>query len=386
MMKFFGLNIIFFLLFIAGSVDGQQNSDKVQEHLKIEHADSLVNISTQDKEIIELWGNVRMVQGDAYLQCDSSRWWKIEDKAILLGNVKIYDGKRTLYADRVDYDGKTRSEMASGHVVLQTKNRNLNADELTYSQEHEIASAKGNIRIHDFIENAVLKGHSGYYNRITDFSKIEIDPILVMVDSVSNDTLTIRGLHLEAWGENERFMATDSVLIEKNDMKAVCQKANYSADTEILKLDGFPIVWQNNQEMKGDTILIQLEGVNFSGGEIIGKGEIISIDSTGKDILKGQHIDIIASNDTIRQMILSDQASSIYHVKDQESGEEGVNSVSGDRIIIFFTQGELERVKVTSQPGQSSGIYKPDLSINSTGKMEKTVTSEKRKANVDRRP
>jgi len=232
----------------------------------------------------------------------------------------------------------------------------------------------------------VLQGHSGYYNRITDYSKIEIDPILIMVDSVSHDTLTIKGHQLEAWGGDERFIATDNVLIIKNNMKAICQKANYSADTELLKLEGFPIVWQNNQEMKGNTILIQLEGVNFSGGEILGKGEIITIDSTREDILRGQHIEIIASNDTVRQLIVSDQASSIYHVKDQESGEEGINSVSGDQILIFFIQGELERVKVTSQPGQSNGIYKPDLNTTGTEKNDRSGLVEKGKKKIARCP
>jgi lipopolysaccharide export system protein LptA len=341
---------------------GQTINTDSWDHIRIEHADSLVTISTESKEVIELWGNVRMVQGDAYLYCDSSKWWKIEDHALLLGNVEIYDGKRTLNADRVDYEGKSHIEKASGRVILRTNNRELYADELIYFQENEIARAEGNIRIHDFIENATLRGHRGYYDRISDYTKIEVNPVLIMVDSVSNDTMTVKGLLLEAWGANQRFVATDSVQIKKKDMKAICGRAEYSLNLKTLELNGSPIVWQHDHRMKGDTILVRLKGVKFEGGHINGKGEIVTIDSTKEDILKGQIIEITASSDTIRKVTVMKQASSIYHIMDQDSGEEGVNSISGDHIVIDFEKGKINRVKVTSEPGQSSGVYKPDFS------------------------
>lgn len=337
-----------------------RDRDKLnQDRVRIENADSMVNISKNDVEIFELWGNVRMIQGEAFLNCHHARFWKTIDRVLLTGQVKIYDGKRTLFADRVDYSGTEKIEKAKGHVLLQTKNKELYADELIYDQKREFASAKGHIRIVDLIENAELLGHVGSYDRISDYSKIEVDPILVMIDSLSGDTLTVRGLVMEAWGQTQRFLATDSVMIEKKELKAICRKALYDSQAEKLYLRLSPVVWQNEQRMSGDSIDIQLNGVDFGGGVIRGRAEVLTVDSTREDRLKGQIIELIASQDTMRKIIVSAQASSLYHIKDQETGEEGINSVEGDRIEMTFEQGELERIKVTSLPGQSSGIYKP---------------------------
>jgi lipopolysaccharide export system protein LptA len=355
--------IIFIFIGFSGALISQSyagiNEVLNQDRVRIENADSMVNIVKENNEIVELWGNVRMIQGEAFLNCDSARWWRTADRVLLMGLVNIYDGKRTLEADRVDYSGTDRIEKARGNVILKTKNKEFYSDELTYSQEDEFASAMGHIRIVDLLENVILQGQIGSYDRISDYSRIEENAVLVMIDSVSNDTMTVKGLTMEAWGEDQRFLTTGSVLIEKRDMRAICQRALYDSGCEKLFLRESPVVWQKEQRMSGDSIDVQLEGVNFSGGLIQGRGEVLSIDSTKEDLLKGQIIEMIASGDTLRKIIVSHQASSIYHIIDQETGEEGVNSVNGDKIVMDFKKGELARVKVTSLPGQSSGIYKP---------------------------
>ena len=128
--------------------------------------------------------------------------------------------------------------------------------------------------------------------------------------------------------------------------------------------------------MTGDSIDIQLNGVDFGGGVIRGRAEVLTVDSTREDRLRGQTIELIASQDTMRKIIVSVQASSLYHIKDQETGEEGINSVEGDRIEMTFEQGELERIKVTSLPGQSSGIYKPGDKKKMSSSREKSDNKE----------
>lgn len=354
-------NFILLPLIIASmnNAIGQDRSLKTRESLQLVHADSLEMRLQGNEEILTLYGDVKMVQGEAFLNCQNATWWKQRERMLLLEDVHIYDGKRDLRADRVEYDGKMKIERAQGHVGLEFKDRSLKADQMTYMQESEEIFAKGNIRFLDWVEQTILKGDECYYNRTTDYGWIKGHSQIVKLDSASTDSMMVMGLKIEAWGEEQVFAVTDSVILKKGSLKAQCKYARYQSKGETLQLEQAPVLWHQNHEMKGDTITLKLQNLHFQGGTIRRHAQIISRDSTAVNELKGSLITVEAEKDTIRTIHVSGQASSIYHISDEESKEEGINTVTGDRIVIHFKGDEINRVSVGSEPGQSKGTYKP---------------------------
>jgi len=356
--------VTLFLLVVAESCALSQDTDlKPRERLRlVDEADSLVINTIGGQDIWEIWGHVHLAQGDAQLLCDRASWWQNDDRVILKGNVMIYDGKRTLLADRVDYDGKTRMERSSGNVSLQSGEKKLVARRLNYSRDKELASAYGDITITDLVERASIKGYEAIFDRALDYGMIQGNPQLTMEDTTSGENMVVHGVKIEAWGEDQRVVVTDSVRIEKGELRAVCQMAEYRANDDLLVLERTPTVWHRDQEMIGNRIDIQLDDLQFRGGVIQGEAEIISRDSTYEDLLKGQRITVEVDQDTIRKVVVDGQASSFYHIFEEgenERIEQGVNSVTGDRIILTFEGGRLERVKVESDPGQCMGTFTP---------------------------
>ena len=356
--------VTIFLLVVAESCAlAQDTDDRSQERLRlVDEADSLVINTIGGQDIWEIWGHVHLAQGEAQLLCDHASWWQNDDRVVLRGNVMIYDGKRTLWADRVDYDGKARTERASGHVSLQSGEKKLVARRLHYFQEEEFASAYGDITITDLVERASIKGYEAIFDRVKDYGMITGNPQLTMEDTTSGENMVVHGIKIEAWEEDRRVVVTDSVRIEKGDLIAVCQRAEYRPDDDLLILEKTPMVWHRDQEMVGNRIDIQLDDLQFRGGIIQGDAEIISRDSTYQDILKGQRITVEVDQDTIRKVVVDGQASSLYHIfeeGDDERVEQGVNSVTGDRIILTFAGDQLVRVIVESDPGQCMGTFTP---------------------------
>ena len=333
-----------------------------EERLRLVHADSLVSVSRNGEEIAELMGHVQLVQGTAYLRCQNARLWQNENRAILSGDVTIHDGKRTLWSDRVYYDGKSRTEEAVGRVILQSGQRRITARRLNYSQEQQQARAHGDVVISDLVEMTTLEGDSAFYDRSLDYGFVEGTSRLAKKDSVSEEQMIVQGLKIEAWGEDQRVVVTDSVRIEKGDLNASCRQAEYRTEEDVLILQEMPVVWHRDQHMRGDRIDILLDELDFKGGLIQGNAEIISKDSTYEDVLKGRQITVEASRDTIRKVVIEGQASSVYHVFDEEREdrqEQGINTVTGDRLILTFDRDRLDRVNVESTPAQSTGTYRP---------------------------
>ena len=354
----------------------QAVEERSRERLRLVHADNFVGSVVDGKRVQEFLGRVRLVQGEAKIYCNRARWWEKDDKALLSGRVMIYDGKRTLRADSVRYDGKSKVETAWGSVSLVTGSRKLTADRIKYEQEQEVAFAEGNVVLSHFKEKITLEGERVVYDRGLDYGIAEGQPQLVKVDSSSGEKMVVDGLKIESWGGEQRVLVSDSVRLEKDDWKAVCQSAEYHSEKDLLFLEKRPIVWYRDQEMRGDTIDIRLKEVQFREGIIRGNAQIVSRDSTFEDVLKGQQITIevyYTSEDTIQTVIVEGQASSLYHIFNEEEREQGVNSVTGDRIVLTFIGDHLERVKVESDPGQSTGIFTPKEKEVHVGAEEKKL-------------
>jgi len=353
------LFVLFYLSVSGTALFSKPVESSPVEHLKLVHADSLVIVSIKGRDIHELWGNVQLVQGEAFLSCEMAKWWQDEDRLFLLGRVTIYDGKRTLKADRVHYDGRTRIEKASGHVLLESGRRKLKAQSLIYFQKKDKAFASGDVVMSDLIEKVTLLGKKALYDRRLDYGLIEGYPRLVKMDTTSGKMMIVKGLKIEAWGGDQKAVVSDSVQIKKGDMKAFCQRAEYRSRENLLILKIEPVVWQQGREMLADGIDIQLKGLKFSHAVLVGKAEIVSEEDSVKDVLNGEKITVAASDDTVRKVVVEEQASSLYHVFDESRKEQGTNSVTGDIIVLTFDGNRLKEVKVRSNPGQCTGVYTP---------------------------
>ena len=338
-----------------------------QERLKLVSADSLVSETVDHQDIWTLWGHVRLTQEEAFIECGWARWWEKEDRALLRDHVMIFDGKRTLKADQVDYRGQERIESASGHVSLESGQRLLTAEFIDYNQNQERAYAKEDVVITDLVEKVTLKGNRAEYDRQLDYSFVEGSPQLIGVDSTSKEEIVVTGFKMEAWGKEQRVLVSDSVQIQKGDLNAICQNADYRSNADLLMMTGVPILYYQKQEMRGDTIHVQFDDFRFQGGTIQGNAEIVSLDSLFKDVLKGERMTIVATDDTIRSVVVEDQASSVYHVFDEQERYQGMNSVTGDRIILTLSDGNIEKIYVESNPGQCTGTYTPEKSDTTIG-------------------
>jgi hypothetical protein len=222
-----------------------------------------------------------------------------------------------------------------------------------------LASAFGRISLHDDKENAILYGEKGFYNRQLSYGKVLGNPRLVKTDTVSCEQMEVHGRIMEIWDDESRVIVTDSVRIIKGEMKAFCSRAEYRYDQDWVILEDLPILWYQDQEMKGERITIQLKETRFEGGVIEGKAMIVSHDSTFQDHLQGNQITVIAEEDTVRRVIVDGQAISHYHVIDEEEGQQGVNRITGDQIILVFDGDKLDQVTVLSNPGVCEGVFTP---------------------------
>ena len=330
------------------------------ERIRLVFADRMESATEGTAVIRKLIGNVRLAQGPAYMDCDEAVLSGGEERARLKRHVKIFDGKRTLWADQVDYDGRKKVEEALGHAIIKSGAKTITADRIEYRQDTEEVFALGHVAVRDSIERLLLESDSAYYSRRSDYTRVKGNPRAVKFDtSAAKKDWHLTGLRMETWGKDKRALITDSASIEQTDMKATGRIAEYWSGRNLLILRSSPKVIQFERQITGDSMAIRLKDMRFQGGQVFGKARIVSSDSMGQDELKGSRITIEARGDTLDRVTVEEQAESFMRLEDEGAAEQGVNTATGDRIVLEFDGGKLKCVDVTSRPGLSTGKYAP---------------------------
>ena len=342
----------------ASFLFGQTAQDTLPERprLMMRHADHFEMTGEGRNEIYRARGNVEFVQGKAHFRCSSVEYGRLTEFAVFQGPVEIYDGTRTLNADRVHYSGVTRIEEAFGNVTLRSGNNVLNAEYVRYSQPQRTAVAETDVVIKDLVEHVTLSGGEAFYDIDAQYGSVANNPRMVRTDSLGSDSIVVTGRFMEAWQDSGLVSVCDSVEARTDDLRAACSQLRFLSDQDSIFLQGEPVVWQEDQRMDGDTITILLDEMTVKKGWIIGRARIVSTDTARADMMSGRAIIFTAETDSLKKVLVSGQATSVYYV---DEDEKGINTFSGDSISLTFHGKKLQRLIVESSPGKSSGRFIP---------------------------
>lgn len=137
-------------------------------------------------------------------------------------------------------------------------------------------------------------------------------------------------------------------------------------DTIILQDDA--IVWRGTQQLSGRKVTLHFSKSKTSGKEEIdrllaeGKARYGALDTLtlappAYNQLSGREMDVrIGEGSRIEDIRVTGEAESLYHVYDEGQQPTGIHYSSGHRIRMYFTEGRLQRIKVT---GNAEGAEYP---------------------------
>lgn len=165
---------------------------------------------------------------------------------------------------------------------------------------------------------------------------------------------TVKGTKVAAINEkdstNRYFEAYRNVRIFNDSLQAVCDSMFYSFRDSVFRLYDDPVVWSQQSQITGDTILLYTKNKKadkvqaFQNGFMINKIEKDVYNQVKSSRLDGWFID--GNIDSVRALGF---AECIYYIQDDDSAYTGVNESKSDIIDIYFKNKELERVVFRSE-------------------------------------
>ncbi len=241
---------------------------------------AIQNVTTN---VIEAYGNVRLIQGDTIsVRGDTMYYYGNTRQANLRGHVVMNDRKMTLTTAQLDYDmlsgiahypvpGRivdkeniltsregyydTRSKLFTfrQNVRLVNPKGTLTADSLLYNSLNRIATFQGPTRITN--KDGVLTSIEGQYNTTTGISNfqrratVETPKYRLTGDSLYYDNLTELGI------------AKGNVIMVAKDRKAIIlgDHVRYNGKAGITRVTGHPVAKSLANETTKDTLFLRAD-------------------------------------------------------------------------------------------------------------------------------
>ena len=283
-------------------------------------------------------GPTTIFMDSSEVRCIKGIYYTDEEFIQLWNGAYLIDSTRTLYADSLIYDQITGVGEGFCNVNLfdSTDNAQFLADYLWKSEANDTIILKKNA--------AIIQ-----YNKS--------DTLLLMADSIYN--------YQNSSSDLSTSIALNNVGIINGDLSARCDSAFFSESDSIIKLHKNPIMWSQETQMTGDSILADYYNKEFHKIKLYDNAFICSEkDTSHYDQIKGKFMTAWVDSSRIQKVHIELSAQSNYYTSEDQKDTldmtvqviTGMNAIECNEIFIHFINSKIENVVFVDQP---TAIYYP---------------------------
>lgn len=144
---------------------------------------------------------------------------------------------------------------------------------------------------------------------------------------------------------NRYFEAYRNVRIFSDSLQSVCDSLFYSLTDSVFRLYKDPVVWSQNSQITGDTILMFTKNKKADKVEAFENGFMVNkVEDNVFNQIKSSRMDGWFTDGAIDSVRAKAYAECIYYIQDDDSAYTGVNQSQSDIIDIYFLKKELDKV------------------------------------------
>ncbi len=315
-------------------------------------------------KIAEFKYNVVGVNSNSTIESDTLTYSTETKIATILGPTYIHHSDSTIiYSELGWYNSETdQSQLLKESLINHGNGKSLAGDTIFYDKAIGVGEAFQNVILKDSLNKINLYGHYGYYKEDGEIGIITDSAM--MVEFSQQDTTYIHGDTLYSYAvdnEEKMTLAYRNVRLFNNEFQGVCDSLTFCSTDSILHLMQMPIVWNENQQITGDTIHIYPKDSTVDHMHVVNNAMMIQEEDTiHYNQISGKEIIVYIVNEKLNHVDISGNVESIFFPNDQ--GELiGMNTIKSSYMTVYFQEGELERFVVFPSP---TAIMYPMSQIN----------------------
>ncbi len=273
--------------------------------------------------------------------------------ATILGPTHIHHSdSTTIYSELGWYNSENdQSQLLKKSLINHGKGKSLAGDTIFYDKLQGIGEAFQNVILKDSLNKISLCGNYGYYKEEGEIGIITDSAM--MIEYSQKDTTYIHGdtLYSYAQSEDEKMtLAFHNVRLFNNEFQGVCDSLTFFSGDSILHMMQMPIIWNENQQITGDTIHLYPKNGTVNRMHVVNNAMMIQEEDTiHYNQVSGKEIIAYIQKEELHHVDISGNVESIFYPNDQ-GDLIGLNTIKSSYMTVFFKDGKLERFNVYPSP------------------------------------
>ncbi len=301
---------------------------------------------------------VKMTNPKGTLTSDTLKYYTDTSIADIVGNSHVvYKNETDVYSQKGWYDTKKERMMLLKRSLIEHKNgKTLIGDTIFYDKKNRFGEAFSKVELSDIEQKTTLYGNYISYNEVSetglatdsalfvDWSEKEkklylsADTLRTLLDSIPTDSI---GFDMLKAHKNVRFY--------RKDLQGVCDTLTYTTRDSVIKMRSIPIIWSQNNQLRGKQINAFIKENSVSKVEIKKTAIAIQKDTLNYyNQLAGKEIIAYIDSSKLKQVHINGNVETIYFPKDDKTKKIiGVNKTLSSFAKIYIKKQKLDKIVLT---------------------------------------
>ena len=305
--------------------------------------------------------DVKLVNPKFTLTSDTLRYSTATKIANILGPSDIVSDANHIYSELGFYNTQIGQAELLDRSVLTNEGKRLTGDSLFYDRVKGYGEAFDNVIMTDTVNKNMLTGDYCYYNELTKYAFATKKA--VAVDYSQGDSLF---MHADTLQMYTYYLNTDSMFREtrayhkvrmyRTDVLGVCDSLVFSSKDSCLTMYYDPILWNNNQQLLGEKIMIYMNDSTIDWAHIQNQAlSVEQLDSTSYNQVTGKEMKAWFQGGEMRKVDVIGSVRLVYYPMESDSTLIGMN-VSETSLLNMFLENRKMK-KMIMSPKSNGTLY-----------------------------
>jgi lipopolysaccharide export system protein LptA len=268
----------------------------------------------------------------------------------------LISNENNIFTNSGWYDTQNNFSQLIDSVQLINNDQELTADSVYYDKNIGFGIAQSNVTLIDTTRNFIVKGEYGEYWENGGLSWITDNALLIMIDKENADSLYLHADTLKMYFDSvqnpQLMLAYFHVKFFSKDLQGVCDSLSYNVEDSLGYMYYNPVVWNDKNQMFGDTIKFSVLDSVTSILELIKDAFVISdvYDEEEFNQVKGKNILGFIRDKELKQVDAINNVELVYYVMDEDTLLIGINRMETTEMKMFLENNEIEELRFYDYP------------------------------------
>lgn len=310
--------------------------------------------------------DVKLVNPKFTLTSDTLRYNTATKVANIVGPSDIVSDANHIYSELGFYNTQMGQAELLNRSVLTNEGKRMTGDSLFYDRMKGYGEAFDNVVMTDTVNKNLLTGGYCYYNELTKYAFATKKAVAVDYSQGDSlfmhaDTLQMYTYHLNTDSMYRETRAYHKVRTYRTDVQAVCDSLVFSSKDSCLTMYYDPILWNNNQQLLGEKIMIYMNDSTIDWVHIQNQAlSVERMDSLSYNQVTGKEMKAYFEGGEMRKVDVIGSVRLVYYPMESDSTLIGMN-VSETSLLNMYLENRKMKKMVMSP--KSNGTLYPMLQL-----------------------